>query len=140
METVRLGRTGLNVSVAALGCGGKSRLGRTGGASFDQSVEVVKAALDRGVTLVDTAASYGTEEIVAAAVKGRRDKVVISTKLLIHKRAPRQRARTSSMRPSSSANSRGRWRGSARITSTSSICMASWRINMTIASASSSRR
>ena len=81
MQTTTLGRTGLTVSVAGLGCGGKSRLGQSQGRSFDHSVALVKLALDEGVTLIDTAAAYGTEEIVGAAVRGRRDGVVISTKV-----------------------------------------------------------
>jgi L-galactose dehydrogenase len=83
MRTVRLGRTGLEVGVAALGAGGKSRLGSTRGASFEHSVALVRRALDLGVTLIDTAAAYGTEAVVAAAVKGRRDEVVISTKVTV---------------------------------------------------------
>jgi L-galactose dehydrogenase len=83
MQTVRLGRTGLEVGVAALGAGGKSRLGQTRGASFEHSVALVRAALDQGVTLLDTAAVYGTEPIIGAAVKGRRDRVVISTKVTV---------------------------------------------------------
>jgi aryl-alcohol dehydrogenase-like predicted oxidoreductase len=81
VQTVTLGRTGLKVSVAALGAGGKSRLGQSQGASFDHSVRIVKQALDAGVTLIDTAQVYGTEEIVGAAIKGRRDGLVISTKV-----------------------------------------------------------
>jgi L-galactose dehydrogenase len=81
VQTVTLGRTGLRVSVAALGAGGKSRLGQSQGASFDHSVGLVRAAIDAGVTLIDTAQGYGTEEIVGAAVKGRRDGLVICTKV-----------------------------------------------------------
>ncbi|MFY0682731.1 MAG: aldo/keto reductase [Thalassovita sp.] len=80
MERIRLGRTGLNVSVAGLGCGGHSRLGQSQGKSFDHSVDLVLSAIDAGVNFIDTAASYGTEEIVGAAIKSRRDQVVISTK------------------------------------------------------------
>lgn len=85
MQTVRLGRTGLTVSVAALGAGGKSRLGQSQGASRENSIALVQSALDQGVTFLDTAANYGTEEIVGAAIKGRRDGVVVSTKVLITK-------------------------------------------------------
>lgn len=81
MQTTTLGRTGLKVSVVSLGAGGKSRLGQSQGASFEHSVNIVKSALDQGVNLIDTAVSYKTKSIVGAAVKGRRDKVVISTKL-----------------------------------------------------------
>lgn len=76
-----LGRTGLEVGVAGLGCGGHSRLGQSYGRSFDQSVALVRAAIDAGVTLIDTAAAYGTEEIVGQAVGSRRDEIVLSTKL-----------------------------------------------------------
>lgn len=83
METVTLGRTGLKVSVAGLGCGGHSRLGQSQGRSFDHSVRVVQAALDAGVSFIDTAAAYGTEEIVGHAVRTRRDQVVLSSKQAI---------------------------------------------------------
>jgi aryl-alcohol dehydrogenase-like predicted oxidoreductase len=83
MDRTRLGRTGLEVSVAGLGCGGHSRLGQTYGATESESIAVVRRALDLGVNLVDTARAYGTEEIVGKAVKGRRDDVVLSTKALL---------------------------------------------------------
>jgi aryl-alcohol dehydrogenase-like predicted oxidoreductase len=82
VDTVRLGRTGLEVSVAGLGCGGHSRLGQSSGASEAHSVAVVQRALDLGVTFVDTARAYGTEEIVGKGVAGRRDEVVLSTKVM----------------------------------------------------------
>lgn len=82
MDHVTLGRTGLKVSVACLGGGGHSKLGKGQGASFEHSVNVVKAALDDGVNFIDTAAIYGTETIVGEAIRGRRDKVVISSKNL----------------------------------------------------------
>ncbi len=81
MERVTLGRTGLSVSVAGLGCGGHSRLGQSYGHSFEQSVSVVRAAMEAGVNFFDTAASYRTEDIVGAAVRSCRDQVVISSKL-----------------------------------------------------------
>lgn len=82
MDTATLGRTGLNVSVACLGGGGHSKLGKGQGANFEHSVNVVKAALDEGVNFIDTAAVYGTEPIVGEAIRGKRDKVVISSKNL----------------------------------------------------------
>lgn len=85
MEMTTFGRTGLNVSVACLGTGGHSRLGQARGASFDHSVNVVKAAMDLGINFIDTSVFYKTEEIVGEAIKGKRDKVVISTKNLIIK-------------------------------------------------------
>jgi aryl-alcohol dehydrogenase-like predicted oxidoreductase len=83
METIRLGRTGLDVGVAGLGCGGHSRLGQTYGATEAESVAVVQGALGLGINLIDTARAYGTEEIVGRALEGRRADVVLSTKALL---------------------------------------------------------
>src|SRR5436853_6710243 len=80
MQVIGLGRAGLQVSVAGLGCGGHSRLGQSYGATEQASIEVVQAAVDAGVTLIDTAQLYGTEAIVGRALEGRRDQVVLSTK------------------------------------------------------------
>lgn len=83
MEYRLLGKTGLTVSVAGLGCGGNSRLGLSRGASFDDGVEVVRTAVDLGVNFLDTAEAYGTEEIVGAAARCyARDRLVISTKAI----------------------------------------------------------
>jgi aryl-alcohol dehydrogenase-like predicted oxidoreductase len=83
MHYKTLGRTGLSVSVAGLGCGGHSRLGQAYGNTVEQSVAVVRAALDLGVNWIDTAAAYGTEKIVGEAVRSVRGKVIISTKTAI---------------------------------------------------------
>ncbi len=81
MQYTTLGRTGLKVSVAGLGCGGFSRLGLGTGKSPEHAVGIIKAALDQGVTLIDTAAVYGTEDVVGTALKGvPRDSVVVCTK------------------------------------------------------------
>ena len=80
MEYTTLGRTGLRVGVAGLGCGGYSRLGLGRGKSEAGAIAVVHAALDHGVNLIDTAAAYGTEEVVGRALAGRRDGVVLATK------------------------------------------------------------
>lgn len=81
MQYTTLGKTGLKVSVAGLGCGGNSRVGLGAGLSEAQSVALVRAALDLGVNFIDTAMVYGTEGIVGKAIKGRpRSSVVISTK------------------------------------------------------------
>ena len=81
MHYTTLGKTGLKVSVAGLGCGGNSRIGLGTGLSEAQSVALVREALDLGVNFLDTAAAYETEPIVGKAIKGRaRDSVVISTK------------------------------------------------------------
>ena len=82
MEYTILGRTGLKVSVAGLGCGGPSRLGlRQDAQSASNAVALVRQAVDLGVNFLDTAQAYGTEPIVGKAIKGiSRDGLVISTK------------------------------------------------------------
>jgi len=81
MEYTTLGRTGLNVSVAGLGCGGFSRLGLGTGKSEADAIAIIRAALDLGVNLFDSAAAYGTEPVLGRALAGvPRDKVVICTK------------------------------------------------------------
>ena len=86
MEYVRLGSTELSVSVAGLGCGGSSRLGTVTGSSKDESINIVKRALELGVNFFDTAEAYGTEEIVGEALRGtKRDDVIISTKSLVRR-------------------------------------------------------
>ena len=80
MDTVRLGRTGLEVSVVGLGCGGHSRLGMARGKDVHHAADMVRRALDLGVTYIDTARAYGTEEAVGLGLKGRRGEAVISTK------------------------------------------------------------
>jgi len=82
MQTVTLGRTGLEVSVAGLGCGGHSRLGMAAGGDAAHASRIVAAALDLGVNFIDTARAYGTEAAVGDAIRGRRDGVVLSTKAL----------------------------------------------------------
>lgn len=81
MDYTTLGRTGLKVSVAGLGCGGPSRLGMRDHKSEKECVALVRQALDLGVNFLDTAEVYGTEEIVGKAVGAiPRERVVISTK------------------------------------------------------------
>jgi L-galactose dehydrogenase len=80
LERQILGNTGLNVSVAGLGCGGHSRLGTMTGSTFGECVDLVRSALDLGINYIDTAPAYGTEGIVGAALIGRRDQTVLSTK------------------------------------------------------------
>lgn len=78
MEFRTLGRSGLTVSVAGLGCNNFGmRLDE------DRSAAVIHAALDAGITLFDTARSYGggrSEEFLGRALGSRRDEVVIATK------------------------------------------------------------
>ena len=81
MEYTTLGRTGLKVSIAGLGCAGFSRLGLGAGRSEAEAVALVRHAHDLGVNLFDTAAAYGTESVVGQAIKSApRESVVIATK------------------------------------------------------------
>ncbi|HEV8680995.1 MAG TPA: aldo/keto reductase, partial [Stellaceae bacterium] len=81
MEYTTLGRTGLRVSVAGLGCGGFSRLGLGTGKSEAHAIGIIREALDLGVNLFDTAAAYGTEAVLGKALRGvPREEVVICTK------------------------------------------------------------
>ena len=83
MQYTTLGRTGLKVSVAGLGCGGASRLGLGRGGTRKEAADLVRAALDLGINLLDNARLYGTEEAVGDAIKGvPRDSVVLTTKHL----------------------------------------------------------
>ena len=81
MQYTTLGRTGLKVSVAGLGCGGFSRLGLGTGQSAEHAVGIIRQALDLGVNLIDTAAAYGTEDVVGTALRDvPRESVVVCTK------------------------------------------------------------
>ena len=79
MRTRRLGNSELEVSVVGLGCNNFG--GRIDAAA---SHAVIDAALDAGVTFLDTADIYGnrggSEEIIGRALEGRRDRVVLATK------------------------------------------------------------
>jgi L-galactose dehydrogenase len=86
MQHVTLGRTGLRVGVAGLGCGGFSRLGLGNGGTEANAVRVIRTALDLGVNLLDTAAVYATEDVVGQAIADvPRDQVVVATKAAAHR-------------------------------------------------------
>ncbi len=80
MPTRVLGKTGARVSILAMG----------GGSRFlqypeDQAAEAVHKALDLGVTYIDTCDDYGpnhlSERRIGAAIKGRRDRIFLATKV-----------------------------------------------------------
>ncbi|MGW8161789.1 MAG: aldo/keto reductase [Desulfobulbales bacterium] len=83
MRTRRIGKTDMKASVIAFGAwaiGGGTWWGET---DDNESIKAIHAALDAGVSLIDTAPVYGwgrSEEVVGKAIKGRRDKVVLATK------------------------------------------------------------
>ncbi|MFD9700813.1 aldo/keto reductase [Lentzea sp. NPDC059081] len=75
-----LGTTGISVSEFALGA---MTFGSFANADHDESVEMIRTALDAGINFIDTADVYSdgeSEQIVGKAIKGRRDEVVVATK------------------------------------------------------------
>jgi L-galactose dehydrogenase len=80
VERTILGRTGLEVGVAGLGGGGRSRLSLADSSDDSRAIRIIHGALDRGATLIDTADLYGTEEVIGKALKGRRHAAVLTTK------------------------------------------------------------
>ncbi len=81
MENRRLGRTGVSVSPLCLGA---MMFGAWGNPDHDEGIAIIHRALDAGINFVDTADVYArgeSEEIVGKALKGRRDSVVLATKV-----------------------------------------------------------
>lgn len=82
-----LGRSGLMVSVLTMGTmtfGGKGGFAAVGSTDVDEGRRQVALCLDAGVNLIDTADVYseGTaEEIVGEVLRGRRDQVLVATKV-----------------------------------------------------------
>lgn len=80
MQYRTLGRTGIKVSPYALGA--LMFATSIGNPDPDDSARIIHKALDAGINLIDTADVYGdSEEIVGNALKGRRDQVVLATKV-----------------------------------------------------------
>jgi methylglyoxal reductase len=77
-----IGSSGIRASAVGLGTwaiGGWM----WGGTHEKQSVSAIEAAIDEGISLIDTAPAYGqglSEEIVGKAIRGKRDRVVLATK------------------------------------------------------------
>jgi aryl-alcohol dehydrogenase-like predicted oxidoreductase len=81
MEQRMLGRTGVSVSKLCLGA---MMFGAWGNPDHEESIRIIHGALDAGINFVDTADVYSageSEEIVGKALKGRRDDVVLATKV-----------------------------------------------------------
>jgi predicted aldo/keto reductase-like oxidoreductase len=75
MKTVRLGKTGLEVSRIGMGGIPITR------PSIDEAVKVIHRALDLGVNFIDTSPGYkDSEERIGKAIAGRRDQVILATK------------------------------------------------------------
>jgi aryl-alcohol dehydrogenase-like predicted oxidoreductase len=86
MQTRQLGRSDLNLTTVGLGTwaigGGHWDFG-WGPQDDKESIAAIRRALDLGINWIDTAAIYGlghAEEIVAKAITGRRDEVIVATK------------------------------------------------------------
>lgn len=77
-----IGRSGISASAVGLGTwaiGGWM----WGGTDEAAAVRAIEASIDAGISLIDTAPAYGlgrSEELVGAAIRGKRDRVVIATK------------------------------------------------------------
>jgi aryl-alcohol dehydrogenase-like predicted oxidoreductase len=81
MQTRKLGSRGLEVSEIGLGCMGMSEF--YGEADEGEALATIRRALELGVNFLDTADMYGpftNELLVAKAIEGRRDEVVLATK------------------------------------------------------------
>jgi aryl-alcohol dehydrogenase-like predicted oxidoreductase len=81
MQHRPLGRTGVSVSKLCLGA---MMFGAWGEPDHDESIRIIHAALDAGIDFIDTADVYSageSEEIVGKALKGRRDDVILATKV-----------------------------------------------------------
>lgn len=86
MEYRQLGHSGLKVSTLSLGTmtfGGKGAFAKTGATDVDGARRQIDLCIDAGVNLLDTADVYSaglSEEILGAALAGKRDKVLVATK------------------------------------------------------------
>jgi aryl-alcohol dehydrogenase-like predicted oxidoreductase len=81
MEYVPFGSTEFKVSRLALGC--MSMSGAYGPADDNESIATLHRAFDLGINFLDTSASYGSghnHELIAKALKGRRERIVIHSK------------------------------------------------------------
>jgi aryl-alcohol dehydrogenase-like predicted oxidoreductase len=100
MEMRTLGRNGPQVSALGLGCMGMSDF--YGAHDDAESIATIHHALDRGLTLLDTADVYGphtNEQLVGRAIKGRREQAFIATKFGIVRDPANPQARGVNGRP-----------------------------------------
>lgn len=82
-KLIRLGSAGPNVFPMALGCMGMGGRSFYGDSDETENIKTVHAALERGVNLLDTGDFYGigrNELLVGKALRGRRDKALVSVK------------------------------------------------------------
>ncbi len=106
MEHRPLGRTGVSVSKLCLGA---MMFGAWGNPDHDESIRIIHAALDAGINFIDTADVYAqgeSEEIVGKALAGRRDDVVLASKVHM----PRATIPTAAATPAAGSSRRSRTR------------------------------
>src|ERR1700720_3474104 len=123
MEQIAIGKSGLMTSRIGLGTWAMGGW-MWGGTDEAQSIATIRSAIDRGVTLIDTAPVYGfgrSEEIVGKALEGSlRHKVTIATKVGLAWTAP---SIATLVRPASVRRSRIRCDGCALMSSTFTRCI-----------------
>ena len=120
MEYRNLGRTGMEVSPLCLGA---MMFGAWGNRDHDESIRIIHRALDGGINFIDTADVYAqgeSEEIVGKALEGRREHVILATK--VHGRMGEGRNRSGTRAAGSSTRSSSR---SAACERTGSTCTRS---------------
>jgi aryl-alcohol dehydrogenase-like predicted oxidoreductase len=87
MEYRQLGRSGLRISALTMGAmtfGGEGMFSKVGTTGVDEAREQIAVCIDAGINLIDTANVYSagaSEEITGQALKGRRDDVLLATKV-----------------------------------------------------------
>lgn len=84
MDTYRLESSGIEISGLAMGTWAFSGAKIWGESDDNEAIKTIHCAMDHGINFFDTAEKYGggkSEEVVGAAFKGRRDKVVLATKI-----------------------------------------------------------
>lgn len=91
MKYRKLGNSDLEISAVGLGTWayGNDTFGQV---DDQQSIKAIRAAVDSGINLIDTAPAYGdghAEKVVGKAIQGIRDKVVVATKCGTHRDGPK---------------------------------------------------
>ena len=111
MQKRTLGSSQLEVSAIGLGCMGMSFSYGPPFADRQEMIDLIRAAVERGVTFFDTAEVYGpftNEELVGEALEPVRDQVVIATKFGFDLADGQQPRRSTAARRRSSAASKAR--------------------------------